>query len=230
VADASNAHDEAALAVVARHALHDEELIAAFVDAGLEAGDADRARVLVERCSTCHDLHRDLVAINAAVRASGTSAAIAAVRPAPRDFRLTPEVAATLRPGAPVARLRDRLVEAFRSLGRPMGASLATLGVVGLLVGTLSLGMPGAPLAVDNAAASAGAGGEDPGALTAPASSERTAYEPGASGREDFTTPGSKATDGPTANTWLLGGSGALLVIGLLLIAVAGRGRRRGAP
>lgn len=227
--------DEAALAVVARHALHDEELIAALVDDGLEDAEAGRARALVERCSACHDLHRDLVAINTAIRASGTAAALAAVRAAPRDFRLTPAIAAALRPSAQGARFLDRLADAVRSFGRPMGASLATLGVVGLLVGTVTFGVPGAQLvAVDNGAASGVPGGEvDPGGLTGPTSSEGTALGPTASGRQQLEgPPGSvkSTSDAPMPTTWLLGGSLAILVIGLLLIALGGRGQKRDAP
>jgi len=73
------------------HLTHDPELIAAYA-AGDATGPAlDQAADLVAGCTECADLHRDLRAISTALPEL----------PAPvrrRDFRLTPEQAASLRP------------------------------------------------------------------------------------------------------------------------------------
>lgn len=94
--------DEAKLAAAARHALHDEELVAAYAAGALETDEPDevsRARALVERCSVCRDLHADLVTIEAAHRTTAGLVVAAA-----RDFRLTEEDAERLRPGVAVVR------------------------------------------------------------------------------------------------------------------------------
>lgn len=146
MAEPTTGPDEAALGALARHALHDEELVAAFAaDDVDDAADAHRARALVERCATCRDLYRDLVGIRAAIRASGTAMERTATVTAPRDFRLTAEDAARLRPGTSVARLatrlglRARLGLGVAAFGRPLGAALATFGIAGLLLGAVTL-------------------------------------------------------------------------------------------
>jgi len=45
--------EDPALAIAARHALHDEELVVAFATDGDDAQDATRARTLIERCQAC---------------------------------------------------------------------------------------------------------------------------------------------------------------------------------
>ena len=73
------------------HATHDPELIAAYA-AGDATGPAlDQATELVAGCAECAALHRDLRAIAAALPELP-----APVRP--RDFTLTPEQVASLRP------------------------------------------------------------------------------------------------------------------------------------
>jgi len=131
--------EDPALAIAARHALHDEELVVAFASDGDDAEDAARARTLIERCQACRDLHDDVVAIGAALRSVPQAQAAAAIQ-RPRDYRLSVATANQLRPGSVVLRLRDRIREAIASFGRPVGMSLASLGVVGLLLGTLTLG------------------------------------------------------------------------------------------
>lgn len=229
MAEPTSGPDEAALAIVARHALHDEELISGLAGADLDEADAAKARALLERCPTCRELHADLVAISAAVKASGTAAAVAAVRSAPRDFRLTPEMAGIARPASPLARLSPRFATAFPGFGRPLGLSLATLGIVGLLVGSFGLG-PG--LAADSATSGA-PGGEDPGMMSGPASSERSAAEPSASGEEFVTNAGGGGTldaSGPSMRALLLVGSAALLVAGFVLIVTTRRARSGAVP
>jgi hypothetical protein len=234
--DRDDAPDQAALAIVARHALHDEELIAAYGAGGLdEDGDADgdaarerdRARALIDRCPACRDLHRDVEAIGTALRLAATSA----VAVAPRDFRLTVDDARRL--GGPVA-VRDVVTTVRRStwgFARPLGATFASLGIVGLLVGSVNLG--GAALGPMAADLASPATGSELGAAT-PA--------PGASARGSVTgpvpspavvPPGSVTgfdDGGPTPATWLLGGSVALLVVGLGLIALGARSRAKASP
>jgi hypothetical protein len=165
--------EDPALAIAARHALHDEELVVAFATDGDDAEDAARARTLVERCQACRDLHADVVAIGGALRSVPDAQAAAASRRAPRDFRLSVATANELRPGSVVLRLRDRIREAIASFGRPVGMSLASLGVVGLLLGTLTLaGSAGIGQAPEGAGLGGDAGAANastaPGATVAP--------------------------------------------------------------
>ena len=132
--------DDPALAAAARHALHDEELIAAFAGDDADEEEAQRARALVERCTTCRDLYADLAAIALTIRATPDAQATAAVRQAPRDFRLTPRQAAELSGRPTAVGLAQRLIEAIRGFGRPAGFALASFGLVGLLVGTIGFG------------------------------------------------------------------------------------------
>lgn len=164
--------DDPALAIAARHALHDEELIAAFATDGDAVEEAERARSLIERCVACRDLHADLRAIGGVLRAVEKAETVAATQPAPRDFRLSVETANRLRPGSVALRFRDRLAATIASISRPVGLSMASLGVVGLLLGTLTMG-GFASLALapeDNGGTGSGAGATiAPGEVTGPA-------------------------------------------------------------
>src|SRR6185295_7720919 len=87
VADQDRGSDDPRLSAAARHALHDEELVAAFAAGDIDdPADADRARSFVDRCGMCRELHDDLRQIRRAVQASGTAAQRAASVAAPRDF------------------------------------------------------------------------------------------------------------------------------------------------
>jgi len=231
VAEQDRGSDDPQLAAIARHALHDEELIAAFAAGDVEdRADAERARSVVERCPMCHDLHRDLAAIRAVVRASGTAAQRAETRAAPRDFRLSPEDAARLRPGSPAARLavrlgwRARLNLGVATFGRPIGAAMTTFGIVGLLVGSLALG--GGPLAsMGGAAASTAA----PAGVDAASEVPETSVYRASSGPLETAKDGSIGAGQPggggstTAPLLLFGGSIALVVVGIGLVVVARR-------
>lgn len=222
--------DEAALAVVARHALHDEELIAAFAMDGVESEeDATRARALVERCTACRELQADLAAIGAGLRAEaqGTIAA-------PRDFRLSVEDARRLGGTISTRGFLERLRRSMDSFARPVGASMAALGIVGLLVGNLMFGgTASAPAGIDSAAGSTSAPGALGGELTGPAQSTgRTAYGPDSSKLEVLKEDGSSdgrdlAGTGPSAAALLFGGSLALLIVGVALLLFALRRGRR---
>ena len=102
----------------------------------LDAGDLDgaelrRAEALATSCAGCADLLRDLAAIRVALPAV----------PVPsrrRDYRLTPEDAARLRPSG--WRRALAWLAAPGSTVRPLATGLAALGVVGIL---LTAGLPG---------------------------------------------------------------------------------------
>jgi hypothetical protein len=229
VAEQDRGSDDPQLAAIARHALHDEELIAAFAaDDVDDAADTDRARALVERCPTCHDLHRDLVAIRAAITASGTATQRAETMTAPRDFRITAEDAARLRPGAPAARLavrlgwRARLDRGVAAFGRPMGAAMATFGIVGVLVGTLTLG--GGPLLSMGGAASASTPPAVDTAGAPEATGSRSSYGPLETTREGSSgSSGAGSGGGASGPVLLVAGSIVLVVAGIALILGARR-------
>ena len=135
------------------HVTHDPELIAAYA-AGDAAGPAlDQAADLVASCTECAELHRDLRAISTALPELP-----APVRP--RDFRLTPEQAASLRPAGWRGVLGGFAAPRFR-LVAPLGTGLAAAGLAGLL-----LASPGGllPRATGEAAS-----GSAPSAAGAPA-------------------------------------------------------------
>ena len=230
MADESPAANEAVLGAIARHALHDEELVVAFASGDLDDdGEVARARSFVERCQTCRELHRDVGDIRAAIRATGTTAEGAASIRAPRDFRLSAEDAARLRPGTPVARLatrlglRARLGLGVMAFGRPVGAALATFGIVGLLVGSLTLnGAAGFGMTAGSAAASSAPGVEQniPGVQATDDRAEYVPLDTGKEGSESF------ARDALRSGQWsvlLLAGSAALLVLGVALVLAARR-------
>ena len=225
-----------ALAIAARHALHDEELIAAYATDGGAVDDAERARSFIERCVACRDLHADLVAIGGFLRAIEKAEAVAATQPAPRDFRLSIETANQLRPGSVVLRSRDRLAAAIASFSRPVGLSMASLGIVGLLLGTLTMGgfanLGSAP--EDNggtgaAAGPTGAPGEVTGPLGTGLESLRVSFDAVATVSpptdEVVPTRDPLAGGGPTLSTLIVGGSAILLVGGIALLALGSRRR-----
>jgi hypothetical protein len=108
------------------HDAHDLELVAAYAAGDAEGAGLEQAAALVASCPECATLHHDLRAIAAAMPELQ-----APVRS--RDFRLTPEQAASLRPGG----LRG-LLAAFSgprfAFATPLGTGLAALGIVGVLV------------------------------------------------------------------------------------------------
>jgi hypothetical protein len=229
--DRDDAQDQAALAIVARHALHDEELIAAYAAGGLDedgdaAGERDRARSLIDRCPACRDLHRDVEAIGTALRLAATSA----VAVAPRDFRLTVDDARRL--GGPVA-VHDVVTTVRRSIwsfARPLGATFASLGIVGLLLGSLGLGGLSAPGSMAGDMASPDSGSEIGPAATPAAvgGSFRTSSTGPAPTREEVVPPGSVSgldAGRPIAATWLLLGSAGLLIVGVVLVVLGARAR-----
>ena len=235
MADPKTGHDEAELAAIARHALHDEELIAAFAAGDIEdSAEHERARSIIERCATCRDIHRDVAVIRSVIRALGTAGERAATVSAPRDFRLSAEDAARLRPGSPIARVarrlgwRARLDLGIAAFGRPVGAAMATFGVVGLLVGSLTLGGgPGSLFSAQSAGGATSAPGAEGIGPAATSTIDRTNFGPESTAK-DANNPGpvpgvrDTGTQG-VATVALLGGSIAFLVLGIALFVAARR-------
>ena len=146
------------------HRNHDPLVIAAYAAGDADGADLEQARDLVAACDDCAALHHDLRAISAALPATP-----APVRP--RDFRLTPEQAAQLRP-AGWRRFLAPLAGPRFAFAAPLGGSLAALGIAGILIA----GAASTPIANvtgtgpnaerERAAASAGAQ-QEPGDATA---------------------------------------------------------------
>jgi len=126
---ASSARLTGDMQTTATHASHDAILVASLTDHDLTARERDAAEALVGACSLCAALHADLVALSAATRAMPTPAR-------PRDFTLTRETAASLRPNG-----WRRWIAAFGTsrdlFSRPLAVGLTTLGLAGLLVATV---------------------------------------------------------------------------------------------
>jgi hypothetical protein len=134
------------------HAQHDPLVVASLAAGDLSGAERDHATAQIAECGACAELHDDLLAI-----ARATAALPSAV--APRDFRLTPEQAAALRPAG-----WRRLVAAFgRSrplMSRQLGIGLATMGLAGLLVSTLPGIQLGSPASMPVGAGSAAGNGD----------------------------------------------------------------------
>ena len=108
------------------HLTHDPELVAAYAAGDATGPDLAAATELVASCTECADLHRDLRAI-----ATALPELPPAVRP--RDFRITPEQAASLRPSGWRGVLAAFASPRFR-LAAPLGTGLAAAGLAGLLL------------------------------------------------------------------------------------------------
>ena len=140
----------------ASHADHDPLAIAAYAAGDATGPELDDALALVAACGDCAALHHDLRAIAAALPAL----------PAPartRDFRLTPEQAASLRPAGWRRLLAPFAGPKFAFAG-PVGAGLATLGLAGFLVAG-SFGVPLAATAPTDGGAAAASGAGDAAAM-----------------------------------------------------------------
>jgi hypothetical protein len=108
------------------HRTHDPELVAAYAAGDATGPELAAAAGLVADCPDCAALHRDLRAI-----ATALPELPPAVRP--RDFRLTPEQAASLRPSGWRGVLAAFASPRFR-LAAPLGTGLAAAGLAGLLL------------------------------------------------------------------------------------------------
>ena len=230
MADRTIEPEDPRLTAAARHALHDEEVVAAFAVDGEAADDPARARMLIDRCETCRELHADLVAIGATVRAAASAEAVGAVRQAPRDYRLTASDAARLRGGNVFERVAARFVDGIAAFGRPVGTSLATLGVVGLLVGAMTLGSLGGAASLPNEGAGAPAAAPTFDLAAGPQSGQSPTTDRSNGGpqptdaREEITAFGGE--DGRLRSSgvsWLFAGSVAVLVAGAALLLAGSR-------
>jgi len=145
------------------HEQHDQILVVSFASGDLAPDDRDRAvaQSLVDSCAECARLHEDVLAIARATRALPP-----AVRT--RDFQISPEQAAKLQPGG-----WRRFVAAFAAPGsifsKQLGVGMATLGIVGLLIGaapSIQLGgLGGSAASTPAASMPAAAAGNEPGAV-----------------------------------------------------------------
>ena len=229
--------DDAHLGAIARHALHDEELIAAFAAGDLEEGaEQDRARSMVERCAPCRELHADLTLIGAELRSMPDAAALAATLSAPRDYRLAPEKAISVRPAAPLPRLATRIAAALATFGRPVGATLATFGLVGILIGSTGATMfsagSGQTPTVGEVSATGAPGGPIDGFPVPQATDtdgRNLSEAPKATDLEIVVdnTRGDEGAGPEAGRVLLLGGSLVALAIGLGILAFGEASRRR---
>jgi len=181
-------------ATPAAHAGHDPSLVAAYAAGDAAGRELAEARALVSGCAGCAELHRDLRAIAAALPAVPAPA-----RPASRDFRITPEQAAALRPSrarGALARLLAPLASARFAFAGPAGAGLAALGLAGVLLSG-GLGQPVGQTALSAPIANSGAGGV-PSPAFALASPMPTADTIGVIGQAG--QPGSPRIEGTTTN------------------------------
>jgi hypothetical protein len=136
------------------HEQHDPLLVVSLASGDLATDDRVRAdaQSLVENCADCARLHDDVLAL-----ARATKALPPAIRP--RDFQISPQQAARLRP-AGWRRFVAGLAGPGSPFSRQLGVGLATLGIAGLLIGALpsvQLGLGGSAAA--SAAPSAPAAG-----------------------------------------------------------------------
>jgi len=163
-------------------------LIAALAAGDLTGSERERAIALTRSCAECATLHDDLLAL-----ARATAAAPPPIAIRPRDFTLTPADAARLRPAG--WRRLVGAVSSWRSVAsRPLGVGLATLGLVGLLVGNISLSFGSAASAPAVTTGAAGAAGAAPASST---ERSRMAGDSVGGTYKDVTTGGPPATQYP---------------------------------
>ena len=110
------------------HLTHDPELVAAYAAGDATGPDLAAATELVAACTECAELHRDL-------RAIATALPELPVPARTRDFRLSPEQAASLAPSGWRGVLAAFASPRFR-LAAPLGTGLAAAGLAGLLLAT----------------------------------------------------------------------------------------------
>jgi hypothetical protein len=106
------------------HAGHDRWLVVRLTTdrSDLTSDETVRARALLASCADCVALASDIEVISRAVATSVTP-------PRPRDFRLTPHQAESMRDGV-LARLRRWLASPGAFVVRPLAGTAVTLGLV----------------------------------------------------------------------------------------------------
>jgi hypothetical protein len=163
------------------HDRHDRFLVAALAAGDLEAQALIDAEELVASCSDCSELLADLRSIAAATAALP-------LLPRSTDFRLSPETAERL--GARGWRgFLVRLADSRFGFSRPLAVGLTTLGLVGVIAGSIPGSMGGAsygsapvlPAVGNNDSAISSERNPAAGAAVPPASSVPGARQPQAS-------------------------------------------------
>jgi hypothetical protein len=161
------------------HAHHDVSLIAGHAAGDLSDFDTVAAAALLSSCTSCTEIHRDLVAIASATRALPRTAH------APRDFRLSPEQAEHLQRGSWLRTLLRPFASA-RSATRPMAAAFTSVGLAGVLVAvvvpSLIGGLGGAASAPSRDSATFGPMAGGPASTQAPAAPAADSAAPEAAG------------------------------------------------
>jgi hypothetical protein len=163
------------------HDTHDLELVAAHAAGDARGADLEQATALVAACTECAALHHDLRAIAAAMPELPAPAR-------PRDFRLTPEQAASLRPTGIRGFLAAFSAPRF-AFATPLGTGLAALGIVGVLVASGGFASGGTAGARDNGAAVTAP-------EVAPAPSAASMYAASAAPAAEVPAPSSEALTG----------------------------------
>lgn len=135
---------------VTSHDRHDTMLMAALAAGDLAGTDRDQAVALIQSCPDCATLHADLIAI-----ARATATLPPPIAASGLDLRLSPEQAERLRRTG--WRRFVPSVSARSAVTRPLGIGLATFGLIGLVVGNLSLGGMTASAPTGGAGSAAGA-------------------------------------------------------------------------
>ena len=161
------------------HANHELKLIAGHAAGDLTDSERIRADTLLQSCTACADLRRDLIAIAAATRA------LPATATAPRDLRTLLRPFGTAQSGI-----------------RPMASALTSLGLAGLLVTTILPGLFGSGLLGSAASAPANergvGGGGLPAATSAAAQPVAAGSSPGAGEVQAAGQPSALAYDNLT--------------------------------
>ena len=179
------------------HHQHDLALVAALAAGDAQGRDQTRATELVTACGECARVRDDLVGLSLQLRAL----------PAPRrtrDFRLTADQAAALKPTG-----WRRLLAVFGSSGfrfaTPLGTTMATLGLAGLLLAAAPT-LPGQGTTGDGAQSAGDATLQLEMSAPAPAASAAAASSapqpqgemPSASAVPSTTTGGAAGTESST--------------------------------
>ena len=190
------------------HHDHDLALVAALAAGDAQGRDHTRATELVTSCAECALVRDDLVALASSLHSL----------PAPRrtrDYRLTAEQAAALRPTG-----WRRFLGAFGGTGfrfaTPVGTAMATLGIAGLLLSAIPSSLPagttgdgtnsaaGVPAAASDAAILESAVpslgyGLSGGSAIPDASPSAAAYQPAATGIAKATARAAAPSAAPSA-------------------------------
>jgi len=181
--------------IPAEHAQHDLDLVAGHAAGDLTDTQRIRADALLQSCTSCADLRRDLVAIASATRTLPAA-------PAPRDFQLSPAQAARLRRGGWIKSLL-RPFAAPGSAARPVAMAFTSLGLAGLLVTSIL------PSLIGGSAASAPMAAGLPAASSAAAAPEAGGGPTGPSATDDQAQFGSLGRPSPVAVNGGVGGGKA---------------------